>query len=393
MSGRRPPLTLQPAVLRWARNRAGLDHATLARKVGVKEDRVAGWERSGQISFRQAEKLADATYTPFGCLFLPEPVEDRLPIADFRTVGDRPPGRPSPNLLDTVHAMQRRQDWMRDDLIAHGIEPPGFVGAFAGGAPAKRMAAAARAALDLAPGWAAERRSWEEALRFLQQRMEHAGILLVVNGVVGNDTSRRLDPDEFRGFALVDEYAPLIFVNNADFKAAQMFTLAHELAHLLIGKEGVFNSDFLQPTGRCKEISCNAVAAEFLVPEAELRARWAPVQADPDRWRALARRFRVSEIVAARRALDLGLVSQSEFRDFYRLSLGRNRNRRGKSGGDFWRTQNLRIGRRFGAAVVRAVLEDRLLYRDAYSLTDLRGETFVELVSRWENADALPRVA
>ena len=93
-------------MLQWARNRASLDHATLARKVGVKEDRVAGWERSGQISFRQAEKLADATYTPFGCLFLREPVETacRSPIsAPLRPAS----GRPSPNLLDTVHAMQR----------------------------------------------------------------------------------------------------------------------------------------------------------------------------------------------------------------------------------------------------------------------------------------------
>ena len=86
-----------------------------------------------------------------------------------------------------------------------------------------------------------------DALRLSQNRLDAAGVLVCFNGVVGNNTRRKLDPNEFQGFAVADEYAPLVFVNSADFKAAQMFTLAHELAHLFIAKSGVSTFEVLQP--------------------------------------------------------------------------------------------------------------------------------------------------
>ena len=99
-------------------------------------------------------------------------------------------------------------------------------------------------------------------------------MLVVFSGIVGNNTHRKLETEEFQGFALVDEYAPLVFVNSADFRAAQMFTLAHEIAHLFVGETGVSSFDNLQPTEDLTEQFCNRIAAEFLAPEEELRAFW-----------------------------------------------------------------------------------------------------------------------
>src|SRR5262245_15746967 len=109
-------LSLEPKVLRWARERAGLDQSALAKKVTGKPapERVKQWEQTGVLTFAQVRKLAHATHTPEGFLYLNEPPEDRLPIPDFRTVSDEPVRPPSPDLLDTVHMMQRRQTWMRD---------------------------------------------------------------------------------------------------------------------------------------------------------------------------------------------------------------------------------------------------------------------------------------
>ncbi|HSF29461.1 MAG TPA: ImmA/IrrE family metallo-endopeptidase, partial [Candidatus Tectomicrobia bacterium] len=204
------------------------------------------------------------------------------------------------------------------------------------------------------------------------------GTLVVINGIVGNNTRRKLDPAEFRGFVLVDEYAPLVFVNGADGKAAQMFTLAHELAHVWFGRSAAFDLQELQPADDAIERVCNWVAAEFLVPEGELRPIWSSDLPQSEPLQAIARRFKVSELVAARRALDLRLIAKDEFLRFYDDYRERERAAaaKGQGGGDFYASQNLRIGRRYGKAVVSAAREGGLLYREAYQLTGLHGRAF-----------------
>ena len=371
-------MTLQPDVLRWARQRADLSEDELAKKMQVKPERVQEWERSGEISLAQARKLAQRTYTPEGYLFLNQPADDSLPIADFRTVGDRPLARPSPNLLDTIYQMQRRQDWMREELLIEETDPLEFVGAFSGSTDFIDVADGMREVLTLEPDWASSNPTWDAALRFLRNRIEEAGVLIFINGIVGNNTHRRLDPDEFRGFALIDEYAPLIFINNSDFTSAQMFTIAHELAHIFVGAEGVSNFEALLPPDHATENFCNSIAAEFLVPHADLEELWQTIEKDEEPYQKIARKFKVSVIVAARRTFDLGLIDQEQYFEFYDKYLAdeRRQKERPSGGGDFWNNQNARIGRRFGAAVARAVKEGRLLHREAYSLTDLRGASF-----------------
>lgn len=375
---------MQPDVLRWARQRAGLSEDELAKKMQVKPERVQEWERSGEISMAQVRKLAQRTYTPEGYLFLDAPTDDSLPIADFRTVGDRPLARPSPNLLDTIYQMQRRQDWMREELLIEEAGPLEFVGSFRDSTDFEDVADGMREALSLEPGWASDNSTWGAALRFLRSRIEEAGVLVFINGIVGNNTHRRLDPDEFRGFALVDEYAPLIFINNADYTSAQMFTIAHELAHIFVGEEGVSNFEALLPSGHATESFCNNVAAEFLVPHVVMEEMWETIEKDEEPYRKIARKFKVSVIVAARRTFDLGLIDREAYFEFYDKYLADERRQKESraGGGDFWNNQNVRIGRRFAAAVARAVKEGRLLHREAYRLTDLRGDSFESMPAK-----------
>ena len=374
-----------PAMLVWARERSRLSINELARKVNVKPERVQDWERSGDITMPQAERLAKATHTPFGYLFMSGPPEESLPIPDLRVRSDDMPSRPSPDLLETVYAMQRRQAWMREELIESGAEPLGFVGAYHANGTVAHVAEAMRASLSLDDGWASAEPNWSLALRHLRDSAEDAGILVFFNGVVGNNTSRKLDPDEFQGFALVDEYAPLIFVNNADFKAAQMFTLAHELAHILIGETGVSAFRNMEPSPNATERFCDRAAAEFLVPEDEMLTAWSDSKQVSDPFQAIARRFKVSSIVAARRALDLGLIGRRAFFRFYNDNRSLAvRDARSSGGGNFWNTQRWRIGQRFPATVVRAVRSGRLSYTEAYSLTGLRGRTFESLIGRMD---------
>ena len=225
----------------------------LAKKMQVKPERVQEWEHSGEISMAQVRRLAQRTYTPEGYLFLDEPADDSLPIADFRTVGDHLLVHPSPNLLDTIYQMQRRQDWMREEMLIEEAGPLEFVAAFRDSTDFEDVADGMREALALEPDWASGNSTWGAALRFLRSRIEEVGVLVFINGIVGNNTHRKLDPDEFRGFALIDEYAPLIFINNADYTSAQMFTIAHELAHIFVGAEGVSNFEALLPSDHATE--------------------------------------------------------------------------------------------------------------------------------------------
>jgi len=271
---------------------------------------------------------------------------------------------------------------MREFLLEEGQEQLAFVGRDTPESPPEEVARSMLEVLGLNDEWAKQEGTWSEALRQLRHRIETAGVMVVINGVVGNNTHRPLDVNEFRGFVLVDSIAPLIFVNGRDARCAQMFTLAHELAHIWIGREGVSNLDRLEPVGEHVETFCNQVAAEFLIPTHRFQAEWQGASSFADRFDRLARTFKVSAIVVARRALDLKHIGRQEFFDFYEGQIRQNAEDRRKSpGGDFWRTQRVRIGELFGSAVAQAVWTGRLLYSEAYELTGLRGKTFDDYIA------------
>ena len=374
---------VSPAVVQWARERAHLEMEGLVGRF----PKLPQWERGEvQPTFKQLEDFARATHVPFGFLFLPEPPRISLPITDFRTLGHAYVGSASPELLDTIYAMQRRQAWLRETRMECEAEPLAFVGSARLDDDPAAIGREMRRFLDLEDGWANRVRTWQEAVSALRGMIEAQGVLAVINGVVGNNTHRKLNVAEFRGFALCDDQAPLIFVNGADAKSAQMFTLAHELAHLWLGADGSGLSGFpgIFPEGGAIEAFCNKAAAEFLVPEAELRAWWPEVQREAAPFEILARRFKVSPVVIGRRAMDLRLVDRQHFFDFYEAYTRQERRQKqaGGGGGDFYNNQNARVGSLFAVQVIRAAKEGRIGFKQAYDLTGLQGGAFQEYARR-----------
>ena len=369
-----------PEMLRWACERAGYDVDHLAERM----PQLPAWiRRERQPTMKQLEKLAKVTHTPLGYLFLPEPPDEPLPVPDYRTVAGAARGRQSPNLLDTLYTMQRRQEWLRESLVENDVGQLPFVASVRLADDPAAVGREMRRTLGLDGGWAAGVRTWQDAVSELRRIIEQLGVMAVINGVVGNNTHRRLSVEEFRGFALTDPYAPLIFVNGADAKSAQMFTLAHELAHIWLGTEGISGFEVLFPGGSDVEEWCNRAAAELLAPARELRARWREVRREVSAFEELARTFKVSPVVAARRALDLNLVDRSIFFDFYKRYVDREHKGGMKSsGGDFYNNQNTRVGELFGIQVLRAAMEGRIGFKQAYDLTGLRGGTFQKYAKR-----------
>src|SRR6185369_6748084 len=220
---------IKPELLTWARERAGLETAALTHRF----PKLEAWQK-GTVTptLKQVEDFAKATHTPVGFLFLKEPPVEEIPIPDFRTIRNKAISRPSPDLLDMIYVCQQRQEWYRDFARSERASALSFVGSASLNNSVETTAEIMRHAL----GFDIEERrripTWSDALRIFIAQADEAGIMVMCSGVVLNNNTRRLDPEEFRGFALSDSHAPLVFINGADTKAAQMFTLAHELAHI-----------------------------------------------------------------------------------------------------------------------------------------------------------------
>lgn len=372
-------------LLTWARERSRTPAAALAKKF----PKFPQWEQeTAHPTLRQLESFAQATRTPVGYFFLSQPPALPLPIPDFRTRSNDEILEPSPDLLDTIYACQQRQEWYRAFAIATG---EGTVAAVAVVQPgADITATVARMRADLR--FETDRRgaSWGEAFRILVDSAEGAGILVMTSGIVGSNTHRVLDPDEFGGFSLVDDYAPIVFINGADTKAAQIFTLAHELAHIYSGQQGVDDSTPHAHAGIDVERWCSAIAAEFLVPAAELTTADA-ANLEAQALDALAARFRVSTLVVLIRLRDAGLVTNDRFRTAYDAELERVRRlaaeRTSSTGGNYYNTQPARTSKRFARALIADTLEGNTLYRDAFRMLGLKKQsTFDKLAEHLQVA-------
>jgi Zn-dependent peptidase ImmA (M78 family) len=216
--------------------------------------------------------------------------------------------------------VQRKQDWYRDYLLERGAEPLPYIGKYDANSDPKQIAS--DITKTLGPEFSERKtpKRQDQFLNYLTEKAEDAGILVMRSGIVGNNTHRSLEVYEFRGFAICDDIAPVIFINGNDAKAAQTFTLIHELAHLWIGQSGISDISLENQINNKKQNTeklCNTVAAEVLVPENKFSEKWKVTDSLEDNAFRLAEYFRVSNVVIARRAFDLGLIERSEYSKYY----------------------------------------------------------------------------
>lgn len=372
-------------VFRWARERAGLSDEKLAKSVSAKLEKIRAWETGKEYpNFHQAQKLASALSIPLGYLFLSHPPQITNPVADFRTLPGKENNNLSPNLQDVLDDALRKRDWYKEWRLQEDIAPFEYVGKYSLRHKPDDIVNDMRLVLDIPQGFAEKLSTWDLHLRQLVQKVELAGIFVLQSGIVGNNTRRKLSIQEFRGFALADKYAPLVFINAQDATAARIFTLIHELAHIWTGTSGISNPDFIssETENQRAEILCNQVAAEFLVPNEIFIKRWNTHQDALDNAQQLATRFRVSNQVILRRAFDAGFLSFNKYQDTIQAAIKASKPRAKSGGGDFYNTLFSRNSRRFTTELLSAVSSGRLSYLDGARLLNTRPGKLVNALEK-----------
>lgn len=378
-------VNISAAILQWVMRTVQLD--TLPPQV---TDNLSKWiSGEKEPTFNQIEIVSRATGIPLGYFFLQQPPREDVPLMEYRTVNSISFSYPSRNLIATIHDMEMVQDWTREHMIAEGITPPACVGAFKKQKDTAVCAAEVRKILGLSENWFENHRTVDDSYRFIRSAISNAGVLVMMSGIVGNNTRRPLDIEEFRAFAMIDEYAPLIFVNTNDSANGRLFSLIHEFAHVCVGESDFFNDrNSGMAAIRPVEVVCNAVAAEILVPQSLFLMQWDNCiqnHTDEETIQTLANFFKCGITVIARRALDNGKISSALYHEIAALAIKlyndkrRRDKEKGAGGGDFYRTASNRIDKRFFRMLANSVLEGQTQYTDAFRLTNTNRCTFERL--------------
>ena len=374
-------------IITWGRLRANLGLDDLAQSLKLSDEKLAEWEAEESLpTLNQAQNLAKKLSIPFGYLFLSEIPDLEPQIADLRTIRSEERNQFSTEFEEILNDCLRKQNWYREQLLQTGSEALSFIGKYSLDDDYKIIAEDIRNTLGLNFEFRRTSSSWENFLTKFIERVEDKGVLVLRNGVVKNNTRKKLSLSEFRGFVLTDPIAPLIFINNNDAQAAKIFTLAHELAHLWIGESGVTNvNPGRQSDLRPKRIErfCNKIAAEVLVPREDFLAHWDNGAKLNDNLNNLARFFRVSPLVILIKAKECSKVERDVFFEVYDIFSVRKKQKAG-GGGNPYNTFPVRNSKLFTRTLLASTLEGSTLHRDAARLLGIKVPTLHSLAHQME---------
>jgi len=358
------------------------------------QQRIVNWlDGSERFTFKKIEELSKKTKVPLGYFFLEAPPMENISLFASRTHKSIAIDKPSRDLMDTFYHMMNIQDWMREHQIENGFSIVPFVGSASPDQTYMEIVTSIRNVLGITDNWFEELPNADQAYKFVRKQLQDQGVIVMESGIVGSNTRRALTTEEFRAFVLIDDYAPLIFINSTDSKTGKLFSLLHEVVHVWLGVENLFNvgeRESVQST--YLEMLCNRVASEILVPKSMFKDTWLQSHDYGNvvkRIEMLAARFNCSSVVIARRALDCDFIKEDCYSKIVENSKQNFVNRKKTPGGDYYRTKHAQIDNRFLNALVSSVWEGKTLSMDAYSLTKTTGKSFTGLVERLKSNGAL----
>jgi Zn-dependent peptidase ImmA (M78 family)/transcriptional regulator with XRE-family HTH domain len=379
---------INPAMADWARMTANITVEAAAKRLGIKVERLLSWETgTDNPSIPQLRSLAKLYHRPIAAFYLPAPPRNFTVAKDFRRLPDQPPIAYSTALLFAI----RVADYRRDVVLALEPETPpvNFVGSATADERGEVLASRARGLLGVS---LEDQRAWKDqyaALNGWKNGLEELGVLVFhFSGV---------DPHEVRGFSLCERVLPVIALNGADAPNGRVFTLIHEMGHLLLGEGGSCDlAELSHPSAPVLPVEafCNAFAGAMLVPGDALvvdpvvaRAAATSTWTDEDLDR-LATRFRVSREVLLRRLLTLGRTSL-DFYQRWRASLPTEHKQKAKGRPGVAVMAVRDVGKPFARLVIDAYRSNMLTGGDVSELLGIRLRHVPAIEARLAGADML----
>lgn len=375
-------INVNPAIFEWALHNINFDELNTK----TKDEFMLWMSGKKDPTFKQLEHFSSETRIPFGYFFLNKPPVEQMKLLEYRTVDSIEIKQPSRNLIDTVHDMENIQEWMRDYVKNADLSVLDYIGIYNDTDGVANIVDGIRNKLSLTKEWFLESASTWDSFKLLRDRLEKIGTIVMMNGIVGNNTHRPLNLNEFRAFTLIDKYAPLIFINANDSSNGRLFSLVHEMIHIWLGENSFYNDNQRNTYGISKlETICNAVAAELLVPFDLFNIKWNQNKNDiiKEKVMDIAAHFRVGTTVVARRAFDQGFINKKTYDKIVEEAINKyneQRNDQG-SGGNYYNTLKTRIDNRLLHALSMSIYEGKTAFTQAYRVTNTNRKTFSALVS------------
>ena len=391
-----PTVSVNPTILTWAREESGYGVDRVAKRLQVKEERVAAWEKGErQPTLRQIEQLARFLHRPFSIFFLPRPPQLPPLAAEYRRLPGVEPGHESPELRlalrqmltrreNAMNLMEELGELIREfSLNAHLKESAAEVG--------KRLRAAIGISLDVQLSWANEWQAWNA----WRAAVEQIGVLVFQFG--------KIPLEEVRGLALLRTPLPVVAVNGKELPEAKSFTLFHEVVHLMlaIGHEEAPALREQRSSAEWDDVErfAEIAASHVLVPEDALRSMIEQLGLQAAAWtieevRRIARKFRITPLAMATRLRESGFINWTHYnrwRSEWQSYVATLPPRRGGFATPVGKALN-RAGRPFARLVLEALAANRITSVDAARYLDLKFEHFEKLRVRLSEGpgDAFP---
>lgn len=372
------------AILKWARECVNLsiEEAVLKTKLkSLTNDDLLQFENGEKFpKINIAKNLAKIYGINLAVLYMPRIPKNIQPkINDFRQITNKL----SRNAVLLIRKLVSHQEWLKEYLVSNGYKELDFVGMISiKNTSVKETVKIIENKLNVQVNYNKDSKcNFNE----IKKSLENKNIFVSIANSHNGNVKSKVEVQEIRGFAIADKIVPFIFINSSDSDNAKLFTLIHELVHILIGETGISNI-YSNDTKNKVEVYCNKVASELLIPDKVFIKYWEEYKEDniEKKILKLSKQFPSSQLAIIVKARSLKYIEEDIFNNFFdkfsNKKIIKNNNKKG--GSDYYKTIDKLNTKKFANYVLEAYHDNEITLRDVYDLLSVKSNNLKKYIDR-----------